>query len=91
MFTTLLLLCLIIGIIVLLKPIFDRLDTIERKILDMEEHIMSMNDKLVSMINQGNKIADILNHHFTIVEKKHTSTKSGKTIKSKTKTKKRDE
>lgn len=91
MFTTLLLLCLIIGIIVLLKPIFDRLDTIERKILDMEEHIMSMNDKLVSMINQGNKIADILNHHFTIVEKKHASTKSGKTTKSKTKTKKRDE
>lgn len=43
MFTTLLLLCLLIGIIVFLKPIFDRLDTIERKILDMEEHIMSMN------------------------------------------------
>lgn len=49
-------------------------------------NVMSMNDKLVSMINQGNKIADILNHHFTIVEKKHTSTKSGKM----TKTKKRD-
>jgi regulator of replication initiation timing len=91
MFTTLLLLCLIIGIIVLLKPIFDRLDTIERKILDMEEHIMSMNDKLVSMINQGNKIADILNNHLAIVEKKHTSTKPEKKTNSKTKTKKRDE
>ena len=91
MFTTLLLLCLLICIIVFLKPVFDRLDTLEQKILDMEEHIMSMNNKLVSMINQGNKIADILNNHFTIVEKKHVSTKSGKTTKSKTKTKKGDE
>jgi regulator of replication initiation timing len=90
MFTTVLLLGLIICIVVFLMPIFDRLNTLERKILDIEEHIMSMNDKLVSMINQGNKIADILNNHFTIVEKKHTSTKSEKTTKSKAKTKKVD-
>jgi hypothetical protein len=43
------------------------------------------------MINQGNKIADILNNHLAIVEKKHTSTKPEKKTKSKSKTKKKDE
>lgn len=71
--------------------LFDRINTLEQKILEMEQHIMSMNNKLVDMINQGNKKADVLNNHFKIVEKKHTSTKSGKTTKSKTKTKKRGE
>lgn len=69
--------------------LFDRIDKLEQKILEVEQYIMSMNNKLVGYDKSGNKKADVLNNHFKIVEKKHTSTKSGKKTKSKTKTKKR--